>query len=347
MTKQPDLQTKQSDLQLAPASSVNGGERSSLSVTKRNKGWLISGAAIATLAATAIINWVNTRRAEAETPPAGDFVEVDGIRLHYVDRGSGAPVVLLHGNGVTLQDFEASEVLALAAADHRVLAFDRPGFGYSDRPRSIIWTPRAQARLIAAALAKLGVEKAVVVGHSWGALVALAMALDHPERVSGLVLLSGYYYATGRPDVYPFSVPAIPLVGDLMAHTISPLSGALLGPAMVKASFAPAPISEKFEDFPLSLTFRPFQIRATAADTAMMVPAASGLSRRYSELGVPVITMAGKGDLIAHVDKHAERLAGEVSGSDLRIVPDQGHLFHYAVPEQVVAAIRDAAHRPA
>jgi len=307
-----------------------------------NRGWLIAGAAVV---ASAIFNQVNARRAEAAHPPAGRFVEVDGVRLHYVERGIGTPVVLLHGNGVTLQDFDVSGVLGLAAESHRVIAFDRPGFGYSDRPRSTIWTPQAQAAIIVAALGRLGVEKAVVVGHSWGAMVALAMALDHPEHVSGLVLLSGYYYGTARPDVGPFSLPAIPVAGDVLAHTLSPLSGALVGPAVIKASFAPAPVSDKFRDFPLGLTLRPSQVRATAADTALMVPQAARLSRRYGDLAVPLVIMAGAGDLIAHVSRHAERLAGDVAGSELRIVPDQGHLFHYAVPEQVVAAISDVARR--
>ena len=306
-------------------------------------GWLVAGASAAALAAAALFNRVATRRAEAANPPAGKFVEVDGVRLHYVERGTGSPVVLLHGNGVTLQDFEASGVLDLAAANHRVLAFDRPGFGYSDRPRDRIWTPQAQAAILARALAQLGVGPAVVVGHSWGTLVALAMALDHGQAVRGLVLLSGVYYGTLRPDVVPFSLPAIPGIGDVMAHTVSPLSGALLGPALIKASFAPAPVSEKIKRMPMALTLRPSQIRATAADTALMEPAVLVLSRRYGDLALPVVIMAGEGDLIAHVDSHAERLVGGIAGSELRVVPGQGHLFHYAVPEQVVDAIGTVA----
>lgn len=87
-------------------------------------------------------------------------------------------------------------------------------------------------------------------------MVALAMALENPTIVSGLMLLSGYYYGTVRPDVVPFSIPAVPIIGDLMAHTVSPLGGARHGPAAIKASFAPAPVSEKFADFPLALTLR-------------------------------------------------------------------------------------------
>lgn len=310
---------------------------------KRSRGWIAAGSAVAALVGSALFNKANARRAEASTPPVGKFVEVDGVRLHYVDRGEGPTVVLLHGNGVMLQDFEVSGVLGLAAEHHRVIAFDRPGFGYSDRPRSTVWTPTAQADLIARALERIGVESAVVVGHSWGAMVALAMALDHPEAVTGLVLLSGYYYGTARPDVVLFSPPAIPVIGDVMADTISPLSGLLVGPGAVKASFSPAPVSDKFADFPIAMTLRPSQVRATAADTAMMVPGAIALSRRYDELKLPVIVMAGAGDRIAHVGEHAKRLVEDVGRAELRTVRGQGHLFHYAVPDQVVAAIRDVA----
>ncbi len=315
------------------------------SVAKRNRGWIVGGAATAALVGAALFNETNTRRAEANTPPTGSFVEVDGTRLHYIDRGQGPAVVLLHGNGVTLQDFEVSGVVGLAAEHHRVIAFDRPGFGYSDRPRSKVWTPAAQADLITRALKQIDVERAVVVGHSWGTMVALAMALDHPKSVAGLVLLSGYYYGTARSDVLLFSTPAIPVIGDVMAHTISPLSGALIGPAAIKASFAPAPVSDKFAAFPIAMTLRPSQVRATAADTAMMVPGAIALSLRYRELALPVIVMAGAGDLIAHVNKHAKRLVQDIAASELRIIDRQGHLFHYSVPDQVVAAVRDVAAR--
>ena len=306
---------------------------------KRNRGWIAGGTAAAALVGSALFNRRAARRAEARTPPLGIFVDVDGVRLHYVDRGEGPVVVLLHGNGVLLQDFVASGVLDLAAEDHRVLAFDRPGFGYSDRPRSTVWSPAAQADLIVRALRQIGVGRAVVVGHSWGTLVALSMALDHPDAVAGLVLMSGYYHGTARPDVVSGSLPGVPVIGDVMANTVSPRLGALTGPLAVRASFAPASVPAKFAAFPAAMALRPGQIRATGADTAMMVPAAIGLSRRYGELALPVVVMAGAGDLIAHKDRHAERLVEDIAGAELRVIPSQGHLFHYAVPEQVVAAI--------
>jgi pimeloyl-ACP methyl ester carboxylesterase len=301
--------------------------------------WAAGGVVAAAIVGAAIFNRTAAKRAEASTPPEGNFIEIDDVRLHYVDKGEGPVVVLLHGNGVSLQDFEASGVLDLAAKNHRVIALDRPGFGYSDRPRARVWTPLEQGGLIIRALQQLGVQRAVIVGHSWGTLVALAIALQEPALVQGLVLLSGYYYGTARPDVVPMSAPAVPLVGDILAHTISPLAGRLMSPGAVKASFHPAPVSKKFKSYPLELTFRPSQIRATAADTAMMVPGAIDLSRRYADLKMRVVAMAGEGDLIVHREKHSERLVSELKNGELRVIPGQGHLFHYAVPSEVLEAI--------
>jgi pimeloyl-ACP methyl ester carboxylesterase len=308
-------------------------------------GLIGAGAAAVGLAASAIFNTRAAQRAERAHPPAGTFVEAEGVRLHYLDRGTGPAVVLIHGNGVMLQDFEASGVLGLLAGAHRVLAFDRPGFGYSDRPRGTVWTPLAQGRLLLAALRALGVERPVVVGHSWGTLVALAMALEDPAALAGLVLVSGYYFGTARPDVLPFSAPAVPGVGDLMAHTVSPLYARALAPALIKGSFAPAPVPPRFFDQPLALAARPSQVRATGVDTALMIPGAVALSRRYAELRLPIIAFAGDGDLVTHPQAHAERLAAELPNVELRTVPGQGHMLHYAVPEQVAAAVDEVAAR--
>lgn len=309
--------------------------------------WLGAGAAATALAASAFYNHAAARRAEAEHPPVGRFLEVDGTTLHHVDRGLGTPVVLLHGNGVSLDDWAASGVLDRVAAGHRAIAFDRPGFGYSERPRTTVWRPRAQAALIARALAELEVKDAVIVGHSWGTLVAIALALEHSEVTAGLVLLSGYYYGTVRPDALAAAPQAMPLIGDVLTRTFSPLSATLFGPAVIRQLFAPAPVPDSFDRFPKALAVRPKQLRATAADAAIMVPAAADLSRHYGELDLPVILMAGKGDQVAGVAEHTERLAADIRDSELRVIADQGHMVHYAAAAEVVASIDAVATRVA
>ena len=95
---------------------------------------------VGVLAISALVNRHLAKTAEIHNPPTGRFLEVNGVRIHYFELGSGAPLVLLHGNGSMLQDFESSGLIDLAAKSYRVIVFDRPGFGYSDRPRNVVWS---------------------------------------------------------------------------------------------------------------------------------------------------------------------------------------------------------------
>ena len=202
---------------------------------------------VAVLAGLAAINRQRALDAQRRYPPRGDFIRVRGVRLHKIDTGGPGPaVILLHGNGVTLADMEISGLVARAARRRRVVAFDRPGFGYSERPRGIAWTPAAQADLLAGALERMGIAEAVVVGHSWGSMVALALALDHPRLVQGLVLVSGYYFPTPRTDVAFFAPPAIPVIGDVLRWTIAPLIGQLIKNSVIRKVFAPQRRSSAF-----------------------------------------------------------------------------------------------------
>jgi pimeloyl-ACP methyl ester carboxylesterase len=297
------------------------------------------------LAASFFYVRAKTQQAEAENPPQGRFVEVDGVRLHYLERGEGPVLVLLHGNGVLANDFEHSGLLDRAAKHYRVIAFDRPGFGYSERPRTTIWTPQAQARLLHHALQELGVDSAIVLGHSWGTLVALSMALEVPDFVRGLVLLSGYYYPSLRADVPLGSGPAIPIIGDLMRFTVSPLITRMLWRPLSKKVFAPMPVAESFRRMPPWMMLRPKQLRASAAETALMIPAAMSLVKRYPELKVPAVVIAGTRDRIVDFGHNSERLNERLPDSELQLQPGVGHMTHYAHPDQVMAAIDAIAAR--
>lgn len=302
------------------------------------------GLAAAALAGAALWNRKRTREAEAAHPPRGKFVEVDGIRLHYIERGDGRPVVMLHGLGALHQDFVASGLVELASKEYRVLAFDRPGYGYSERPRWTLWTPRAQAALICDALAKLGIERPILVGHSWGALPALAFALDWPDEVAGLVLLAGYYFPTTRPDAPLLAGPATPFLGDIVAHSLSPLLGRLSRPAVIRTIFAPNPVPERFRAlFPIELTLRPRHMQAAAGDAGLLIPGALALAARYPELKMPVAIVSGTADRVVSHKAHAERLHAAVPGSSLRAVPDSGHMIHHVAPDTVMEAINEVA----
>ena len=303
---------------------------------------LVTGAVAVSAAATAL--WVQSRarRAEREHPPRGKFIDVGNTRLHYVERGEGPPVVLIHGNTVSLDDFEASGLTGQLARNHRVIAFDRPGFGHSTRPRDRLWTPTAQAEVLHAALGLLGVERPVVVGHSMGTLVALAMALDHPADVRGLVLLGGYYYPTVRVDALLTAPVALPLIGDAMRYTVTAVSSRTFLNGAVEGMFAPKAVPPHFfSDLSREMMVRPGQIRANAEDAAFMVPAVAANLERYKELQMPVTIIAGADDGVVDAEAHSVRLRGDVLRSKLFVEPKVGHMVHYAVPERIVSIIEN------
>ena len=304
---------------------------------KRLAAVLLGAAALGT---TAVLVRARAREAERGHPPIGRFVTVDGVRLHYVERGQGKTIVLLHGNGATLDELLSSGLVERLARTHRVVAFDRPGFGYSERPRSRLWTPAAQARLIRDALARIGVEEALVYGHSLGAQVAVFLALSAPDLVRGLVLASGYLYPTARADV-PFATPpAIPLVGDVLRYTLVPPLARLMLPWIYRKIFGPTPVPGRFRrEFPHELVLRPWHLRAAAADTAFLIPSAVAMRKRYGSLRMPVTLITGDSDQVVEPARHTHRLHAAIRGSRLVTVPGAGHMIHQAAPDAVAAAI--------
>jgi pimeloyl-ACP methyl ester carboxylesterase len=292
------------------------------------------------LMALAVSNVIMARRAERRNPPKGTFIDVDGVRLHYSDRGEGSPVVLIHGNMVTGEDFDTSGIADVLLKSHRVIIFDRPGFGHSERPRNRIWTSGRQADLLHQALHQLGVVRPVLVGHSWGAIVALAMAVRHEADIAGVVTLSGYYFWTLRPDVLLVGVAALPVIGDILRYTISPFLNWLTMPLVKRALFSPGRVPKRFKkEFSTAMAVRPSQIRATAEDGALMIPGAIALRNQYGNLTLPVIIFAGEGDKVVFKQR-AEQLKAAIEQSVLYVVNGAGHMIHYQATAQVADAVR-------
>lgn len=319
---------------------------------RRDTGTAVSGLAITAVAAVALggLALWNVRRARAAErahPAPGRFVTVAGVRLHYVERGSGRPVVLIHGNVVTAADFAQSGVIdRLVAQGYRVVAFDRPGYGHSERPRGA-WTASDQATVLALACGALGLERPIVVGHSYGTLVALALALDHPAVPSGLVLVSGYYYPTLRADVAMASVVALPIVGDFLRYTVLPPLGRLTLPLAFAAMFGPRPVPPALaRGFTPAFALRPVQLKAENGDGATMVHTVTDLEARYGALHLPVFILAGAKDRVVAPDGQADRLHGAIAHSRLSVLPDVGHMLHHADPDLVATAVAWAAETP-
>jgi pimeloyl-ACP methyl ester carboxylesterase len=299
----------------------------------------IAAGILATGVAAALLNRWLAGRAERNNPPMGRFVTVHGTKIHYVERGTGTPLVLLHGNGSMIEDFESSGLIEAASKKYRVIAFDRPGFGHTPRSRDTrVWSPAVQADLIAAAMEKLGASRALVLGHSWGTLVALSLAVNYPRAVQGLILASGYYYPTMRADVVILSPPAIPVVGDILSHTLSPLLSRLIWPLLLRKIFGPSPVPEKFKGFPEEMAVRPSQIQASASEAALMIPAAYELQDHYRSLKIPVAIVAGEDDRLIEVEQ-AEALHRDIPQSTLTLVAGSGHMVHQTATAAVMRAV--------
>jgi pimeloyl-ACP methyl ester carboxylesterase len=270
-------------------------------------------------------------------------MQVDGVRLHYSDRGEGSAIVLIHGNAVSGDDWNTSGVAELLLRNHRVIIFDRPGFGHSERPRGHMWTAAQQAELLHKALCELRIERPVVVGHSWGSIVALALAQRHQAQVAGLVLLSGYYFWTLRPDTLMVVTGALPLLGDLLRYTIAPLLGWLQMPLLKWAMFSPARVPPRFQaEFSPAMALRPSQIRATSMDGALMIPGALALRGGYQDLSLPVVIIAGDGDKIVF-KRRSEQLRDSIPGSVLQLINGAGHMVHHLAARQVAQSIESVA----
>jgi pimeloyl-ACP methyl ester carboxylesterase len=196
-----------------------------------------------------------------------------------------------------------------------------------------------QARLLREAFQRFGIETPVVVGHSWGTLVALALALQNTD-VAGLVLLGGYYYPSVRGDVPVLALQALPVIGDVWHHTFGPFVGRIAAEQFIRRSFAPHPVPAAFRSgFPLRLVSRPRHLHASTRDSAYMIPAAFALSRRYRETDVPVTLIAGNQDHMVDYERQSKRLAGEIAGAKLVTVPGGSHMVHYEAPDKIVQAV--------
>ncbi len=184
-----------------------------------------------------------------------------------------------------------------------------------------------------------------MLGHSWGTLVALAFALNHPAQTQGLVLLSGFYVPVPRPDALLLAAPSWPVVGPLIRYTTAPLLARWLWPVLERIAFGPPPTPERFtRGMDKWTVLRPARIGSAARESGMLVQAAGRLAPRYGELAVPVSILAGERDRVV-TPWHAKRLTAMIKDSELVVLPGLGHMLHHEAPEAVLDAIDRVAQR--
>jgi len=286
-------------------------------------------------------DWL-VRQAEAEYPSA-ELVTVEGVRLHYVSEGSGRPVVFIPGGYGKVQDFTLSPLFDLVTAKYQASFLDRPGLGYSQRPVQEDATPAVQARLIHDALQQLNIEKPVLVGQSWGGVIALEYGLDYPDDLSGIVLLGVAPYPRERASDPISNIVRTPILGDFILHTLYvPLGYHIMGPAFLEEAvdyFAPLEAVPASYSGTLGLEVRPSHAKAGADEEEIIPASLETLSTRFDEVSVPVVIVAG--DLDTHAIEQAPRLDEETPLSKVAVVEGANHLFWFSFPEVVIDAIQE------
>lgn len=304
-------------------------------------GMIIGIAGLLALAALMIYNIYKFKQAESKYPPRGQFVTVHGVRLHYLCKGKGKAVVFLHGGVLCSSDF--TEAMDLAAAQgYQALAFDRPGYGHSGRLGREHASPLAQARLIHDALQELGIQKPIVVGHSWSGTLVMAYALLYGDEVEGVITLGAMMYKEGYPAEHgdPISkLVTTPVLGRLLLYTLlqSPL-GTMMAKRITAETFSPEAAPSGYVEAVLSLWFRPGQFRANREDVLAFAPAAISIQHRYPEIRLPVVIVAGEQDPFG-TKEQALRLQRDIPHAQLVVLPQAAHMIPQNHPAEVMEAL--------
>ena len=289
----------------------------------------------------------------ARFPPQGRFVDVDGGRLHYTERAAigteRAVVVLLHGASGSQADIMLPLGDRLAQAGFRVLAFDRPGHGWSDRPGGRAdASPRRQAQLIAQAAHNLGVSRAIVAGHSMAGAAATNLAIEHKDFTAGLVLIAPATHPWPGGIVWYYSLAATPVIGDIFTHLFTLPAGLASLESGLQSVFAPNPSApDYFNRTGGALLLRPSEFTANAQDVAALEAFVTVQAPRLKEIEAPTAIVTGDSDAIVLTRIHSYGSARDIPGATLRVLPGVGHSPHWVHPEVVVEAVELVAERAA
>jgi pimeloyl-ACP methyl ester carboxylesterase len=300
---------------------------------------------VATLAVLALVTQAGVFAFERKYPPQGRFVDVAGGRLHVIEIGPrdaiGPPIVLIHGATSSLETMRLPLGDQLAK-NHRVILIDRPGFGWSTRDDLRNSSPATQARMIDEALGKIGVDRAIVVVHSLAGALGALLALDYPRRVEGLVMLAGVTYPwPGGVGTYN-EVVTTPVIGPLLANTITLPLGYFMTDIGGRAVFAPQIMPDGYiEKTATPLVLRPRNFLANAWDLVTLKPAVAEQAPRYGDIRVPTVVITGSVDTVVSPEIHSRRFAATVPGAKLIVLPNVGHMVQNAAPDLISREIED------
>ena len=285
------------------------------------------------------------RRVNAALPPLGHFVEVEGARIHYLDKGTGPTLLLLHGLGASMRVFTHS-LLERLSGDFRVVVMERPGSGESTRGPRACARVRSQAETVSAFIRALGLDRPVLVGHSLGGAVALAVALDHPEQVRGLALIAPLANAQQTvPPVFRKLIITSRALRRLTAWTVATPAAILRRAQVLDTLFGPDPVPPDYATAGGGLLgLRPKSFCTASEDLVALAGVLPAMVERYRELRLPVGILYGTGDRVLDHRLHGPEVASRINGADLELT-EGGHMLPLTAPDLVAEFIRKVAAR--
>jgi pimeloyl-ACP methyl ester carboxylesterase len=306
---------------------------------------LISSLLIIAILALGASTRVLTHSVERRFPPTGEFADIGGVQLHYIDVSAAPqadllPMVFIHGAAGNAHDLYGAFGERLAGRC-RMVFVDRPGAGYSTRSGRADTSPQVQARAIAGLIERLGIDPAVIVGHSFGGAVAAALAVHHPESVAGIVLIAPASHPwPGHALTWYYDLANLPGFGRAFAHLIAVPFGNLLYRRAVKSVFEPdRPPHDYARRSATRLVLRPTSFHANAADVGALKAHLKLLSPRYREIGAPVTIITGDSDNVVSPHLHAKGLERDIEGARLVWLEGRGHMPTYTATEEIVTEI--------
>ncbi|QND65022.1 alpha/beta fold hydrolase [Mesorhizobium loti] len=289
--------------------------------------------------------WI-AAKAERLVPPVGKFIEIDGNRIHYVDQGEGRPIVFVHGLGAQLHHFRHT-LFGRFGPGYRLIALDRPGAGYSVRAGGATGGLPEQAGIVRGFIEALGLERPLVVGHSLGGAIALTLAVEHPEVISGIALLSPLTHmeAGAREKLGLLYIPSR-LWRRVMSYTLAiPTSLRYARPTM-EFIFAPQAFpADYMVDGGGWLGLRPTHFYATSSDVVAVEQDLGRLEQRYGEIAMPAGILFGTADRVIDIRTHGEPMQNKIERLEFESVDGLGHMPQFNEPERVIAFIKRIAAR--
>jgi pimeloyl-ACP methyl ester carboxylesterase len=307
------------------------------------------------LAGSVLTLWLATIRIsagiEAQFPPAGAFVTIDGAAMHYIDQPADVDadlptIVFIHGASGNARDLAGAFAEPLKGRA-RMIFVDRPGSGYSQRGGPGMEPVEAQAKRIARMLEMLGVDRAIIAGHSLGGAVALAFALEYPQMTAGLMLMAPVSHPwPGAGITWYYDIANTPVVGDVFCALIAIPAGSLKYAGSVRSVFAPDPMPADYAmRSGTQLVLRPRAFAWNAADVGALYDGVTRISPRYGEIAAPTVVVTGDSDTVVRADIHSAGIKRDIKGAKLVWIKSGGHMPTYAHTGTIIAELEALARR--